>query len=108
MLAEVRPALRTGPLSNCSHARSHTILAPREECLSLVRRLQDDGLTNASMYLRNILVQPGPLSAPRDERTMEKPSFRLIDFGRAVLRRKSGFEKQRKHDLDKATALLSL
>ena len=34
------------------------------------------------MYARNMLVQPGPLSAPRTERSMDTPSFRIIDFGR--------------------------
>lgn len=28
------------------------------------------------------LVQPGPLSAPRAARSLDTPSFRLIDFGR--------------------------
>ena len=38
------------------------------------------------MYVRNMLVQPGPLSRPREERTMDEPSFRIIDFGRVETR----------------------
>ena len=34
------------------------------------------------MYSRNILVQPGPLSALPEERSPDTPSFRVIDFGR--------------------------
>jgi hypothetical protein len=34
------------------------------------------------MYLRNILVQPGPLSRAPSARSLSCPSFRLIDFGR--------------------------
>ncbi len=29
-----------------------------------------------------MLIQPGPLSAPRAARSLDTPSFRLIDFGR--------------------------
>ena len=37
-----------------------------------------------SFYVRNILVQPGPLTAPPHKRSKKTPSFRLIDFGRAM------------------------
>ena len=36
------------------------------------------------MYVRNILWQPGPLSKPPEERSRHTPSFRIIDFGRAM------------------------
>ena len=52
-------------------------------CFDLVLRLQAAGFTNGSMYRRNMVVQPGPLSAPPDKRSMDNPSFRIIDFGRA-------------------------
>ncbi|KAI0767604.1 hypothetical protein C8Q74DRAFT_967035 [Fomes fomentarius] len=55
----------------------------REECLALVERLHRAGVLHGSTYARNMLVQPGPLSAPRSERTMGHPSFRLIDLGRS-------------------------
>ena len=38
------------------------------------------------MYMRNMVVQPGPLNVPRPERTMKQPSFRIIDFGRMQMR----------------------
>lgn len=35
-----------------------------------------------SGYVRNIMVQPGPLHRPPSERSIKTPSFRIIDFGR--------------------------
>lgn len=46
-------------------------------------RLHYAGFTQGSFYVRNILVQPGPLTAPPEERSSKTPSFRVIDFGRA-------------------------
>jgi hypothetical protein len=34
------------------------------------------------MYARNIVVQPGPLSVPPENRSLDEPSYRIIDFGR--------------------------
>ena len=50
-------------------------------CLQLVTRLHAAGFAQNSMFVRNVLVQPGPLSAPRTVRSYKTPSFRLIDFG---------------------------
>ncbi|KAI8989009.1 hypothetical protein BD414DRAFT_485695 [Trametes punicea] len=58
----------------------------RRKCLDLFRRLHAAGFTQGSAYRRNMLIQPGPLSVPRDERTVDLPSFRLIDFGRGEAR----------------------
>ncbi|KAI0329808.1 hypothetical protein GY45DRAFT_1324614 [Cubamyces sp. BRFM 1775] len=55
----------------------------RTECFSLMMRLHELRITQGSFYERNVLVQPGPLSAPPSMRTLDKPSFRIIDFGRA-------------------------
>ena len=46
-------------------------------------RLHDEGINQGSFYVRNILRQPGPLTAPPEMRSMDTPSFRVIDFGRA-------------------------
>ncbi|RPD64347.1 hypothetical protein L227DRAFT_325989 [Lentinus tigrinus ALCF2SS1-6] len=54
----------------------------RLECLSLYHRLHEAGFIQCSAYRRNILVQPGPLSVPRQERSFAAPSFQIIDFGR--------------------------
>ena len=35
-----------------------------------------------SPYARNVLVQPGPLTHPPERRSLDTPSFRVIDFGR--------------------------
>lgn len=48
-----------------------------------MRRLHIAGFTQNSFYVRNILVQPGPLTAPPKKRSKKTPSFRLIDFGRS-------------------------
>ena len=48
---------------------------------------------NGSMFLRNMVVQEGPLSMPREERTMEHPSFRVIDFGRGTSVERHGRRK---------------
>jgi hypothetical protein len=36
------------------------------------------------MYERNVLVQPGPLTVPRPNRSLDEPSYRIIDFGRGI------------------------
>lgn len=56
----------------------------KSECYSLMLRLHYDGFTQGSFYVRNILTQPGPLTAPPDRRSKKTPSFRVIDFGRGV------------------------
>jgi hypothetical protein len=45
-------------------------------------RLHYAGFTQGSFFVRNILTQPGPLSASPEERSSSTPSFRIIDFGR--------------------------
>ncbi|KAI0649760.1 hypothetical protein C8Q79DRAFT_1006101 [Trametes meyenii] len=54
----------------------------RVDCFNLYCRLGDAGFVQASPYTRNMLVQPGPLSVPPERRSLEQPSFRIIDFGR--------------------------
>jgi hypothetical protein len=36
------------------------------------------------MYHRNVLVQPGPLSVSRANRSLNEPSYRIVDFGRGT------------------------
>ncbi|KAI0819887.1 hypothetical protein BC628DRAFT_1525296 [Trametes gibbosa] len=55
----------------------------RTECFSLVLRLHALGITQRSFWVRNIMIQPGPLWVPPARRTFDCPSFRIIDFGRA-------------------------
>ncbi|CDO76773.1 hypothetical protein BN946_scf184978.g2 [Trametes cinnabarina] len=59
----------------------------RTECFSLVLRLHELQIVQGSFYVRNILIQPGPLAVPPKLRTMDNPSFRIIDFGRAQVLR---------------------
>ena len=62
-------------------------LASRILLHSMVRRLHRAGFSQGSFSPRNILVQPGPLHVPPAERTMDKPSYRIIDFGRGINQR---------------------
>jgi tRNA A-37 threonylcarbamoyl transferase component Bud32 len=57
--------------------------ADRKQCISLVARLHRAGYVHNSLYTRNILMQPGPLTRPPSLRSIDTPSFRLIDLGRA-------------------------
>jgi hypothetical protein len=50
--------------------------------LSLIFRLLEAGIHQGSAYHRNVLIQPGPLTAQPSLRSMSTPSFRVIDFGR--------------------------
>ena len=39
-------------------------------------------ICQGSFYVRNIMSQPGPLTAPPEECSAATPSFRIIDYGR--------------------------
>ena len=54
----------------------------RTECFSLLLRLHDLLIRQGSFYMRNVMIQPGPLTLPPELRSFRSPSFRLIDFGR--------------------------
>jgi hypothetical protein len=45
-------------------------------------RLHNARFIQGSIYERNILVQPGPLTLPRAERSLDNPPYWLIEFGR--------------------------
>ncbi|KAF8268121.1 hypothetical protein EI94DRAFT_1800879 [Lactarius quietus] len=55
-----------------------------EAIVGIFNRLHNARFTQGSVYVRNILVQPGPLTSPRLECSFDSPSYRLIDFGRGV------------------------
>ena len=57
-------------------------------------RLHENGFVQQSVSDRNLLVQPGPLSAAPDKRSLKTPSFRLIDFGRGMFRDNKDFNKE--------------
>ncbi|KAI0634600.1 hypothetical protein C8Q77DRAFT_1056782 [Trametes polyzona] len=54
----------------------------RTECFSLILRLHYLEIVQGSFYVRNVMIQPGPLTVRPSERTFDTPSFRIIDFGR--------------------------
>ncbi|KAI5831343.1 hypothetical protein K523DRAFT_335844 [Schizophyllum commune Tattone D] len=64
----------------------------RQECADMYLRLHEAGWVHGSVAYRNTVVQKGPLYLPPEERTMDEPSFRIIDFGRAVKDEKEGHE----------------
>lgn len=71
------------PARRVSRSVLLTVHLTRTEVFSLVLRLHDLHITQGSFYVRNIMIQPGPLSFPRAHRSFKRPSFRIIDFGRA-------------------------
>lgn len=54
----------------------------RDTIVGLYDRLHKASFTQCSVYPRNVLVQPGPLTHPPAERSFDTPSYRIIDFGR--------------------------
>ncbi|KAF7416122.1 hypothetical protein PC9H_002382 [Pleurotus ostreatus] len=76
----------------------------RTECLSFLVRLYLEDISHSSFYPRNIMVQPGPLTKAPKDRTMQHPSFRLIDLGRAdhwkMHTKREVEEYKRKHGKD--------
>ena len=48
----------------------------------MMLRLHYEGFIQGSFYVRNIVVQKGPLTVPPEQRSKKTPSFRVIDFGR--------------------------
>ncbi|KAF8333621.1 uncharacterized protein EI90DRAFT_587407 [Cantharellus anzutake] len=56
----------------------------RDQCLSLPHRLHLEDYLHNSAHIRNIVVQPGPLTLPPEHRSLKDPSFRLVDFGRTI------------------------
>ncbi|KAK0454137.1 uncharacterized protein EV420DRAFT_1273200 [Desarmillaria tabescens] len=58
----------------------------RELIYSFAIRIHRCGVSQGSFFDRNVLVQPGPLSAPPSMRSPSTPSFRVIDFGRGERR----------------------
>ncbi|KII95555.1 hypothetical protein PLICRDRAFT_170195 [Plicaturopsis crispa FD-325 SS-3] len=69
------------PISPKGHKMT---LDQKTECYSLFARLHYENISQQSVFTRNIVVQPGPLTRPPHERTMKHPSYRIIDFGRAI------------------------
>lgn len=64
---------------------SLTELRFRTECFSLILRLNVMNIIQGSFYVRNVMIQPGPLTAPPSLRSFDWPSFRIIDFGRGEM-----------------------
>ncbi|KAI0289416.1 hypothetical protein B0F90DRAFT_1794481 [Multifurca ochricompacta] len=56
----------------------------QEPVLSLFKRLHEANFVQGSPSPRNVVVQPGPLTVPKGERSLHKPSYRILDFGRGL------------------------
>ncbi|TBU57919.1 hypothetical protein BD310DRAFT_820528 [Dichomitus squalens] len=72
--------------------------AQRWECHRLLESLHAAGfiMRQPAMTTDKMLAQPGLLTAPRAERSLATPSFRLVDFGRGFARsisKPEGFEE---------------
>ena len=59
------------------------IILLRTQLHAMFGILHHAGFIQGSVYPRNVLIQPGPLTIPRSKRSLASPSFRIIDFGRA-------------------------
>ncbi|KAI1792710.1 hypothetical protein LXA43DRAFT_1073628 [Ganoderma leucocontextum] len=89
--------------------------AQRWGCYHLLDGLHDAGFVAGqhapTAWTEKMLVQPGPLAAPREVRSYATPSFRLVDFGRSRCRQ-AGFEEHWQkwcdQDLDGAFDALQL
>jgi hypothetical protein len=49
-----------------------------------LKRLHKANFVRGSMNERNIFVQPDPLNLPLADRLLDKPSYRIVDFGRGL------------------------
>lgn len=58
------------------------------ECYSLIIRLHFQDFHHNSFRTHSILVQPGPLILPPHLRSMDRPSFRCINFSRTQTEKK--------------------
>ena len=59
------------------------IILLRTQLASMFVNLRELEFLQGSVYPRNMLIQPGPLTVPPSKRSLASPSFRIIDFGRA-------------------------
>ena len=59
------------------------IILFRTQLHAMFNIFHEAGFLQGSVYPRNILIQPGPLTYPCSKRSLASPSFRIIDFGRA-------------------------
>ncbi|KAI9449666.1 hypothetical protein BJY52DRAFT_1126563 [Lactarius psammicola] len=72
-------------LEPCGEPVNAEMLSSDGDTISgIFERLHNARFAQKSTYPRNIVVQPGPLTHPRAERSFNDPSYRLIDFGRGV------------------------
>ncbi|KAL1744186.1 hypothetical protein HDZ31DRAFT_39187 [Schizophyllum fasciatum] len=72
----------------------------RHECADMYMRMHQAGWVHGSVFPRNTVVQKGPLYLPPEERTMDEPSFRVIDFGRSMQDKTKGAELRWREDQD--------
>jgi len=79
---QVKPAELSKSNRGLAMLTPRNATANRDTIASLYSRLHDANFTQGSVYPRNVLVQPGPLTNPPAERSFDDPSYRIIDFGR--------------------------
>jgi hypothetical protein len=70
------------PIKKSGLANADTAMNRKTTIVGMFDRLHNARFIQGSIYERNILVQPGLLTQPRAERSLDNPSYRLIDFGR--------------------------
>ncbi|KAJ7073032.1 hypothetical protein C8F01DRAFT_973874 [Mycena amicta] len=97
-------------LENCGQEIAAYQMSPREKmiCSTFVNRLWAAGFMQGSVYERNFVVQRGPLTDPPHLRSLDNPSFRIIDFGRGEWLNKAQREKDCKQMTNEQLRVMKL
>ncbi|KAH9170045.1 hypothetical protein EDB89DRAFT_1351107 [Lactarius sanguifluus] len=78
-----QPYLATGALRRSESRTTQELSTSHKDIiLGMFDRLHNARFTQKSTHRGNVLVQPGPLTHPLAERSLDNPSYRIIDFGR--------------------------
>ncbi|KIY65467.1 hypothetical protein CYLTODRAFT_356774 [Cylindrobasidium torrendii FP15055 ss-10] len=56
----------------------------RATVYSFAHRLHRRGIVHGAIEAPNVLVQPGPLSKPPSQRSIDTPSYRIVNWGAAL------------------------
>ncbi|KAJ7599210.1 hypothetical protein C8J56DRAFT_770416, partial [Mycena floridula] len=87
--------------NDLDHHQKRLEAEDRHIIFSYAVRLHRAGVTQGSFYERNVLIQPGPLSQPPSLRSLDTPSFRIIDFGRAAMYDQDDWDSNREFDIER-------
>ncbi|KAH9029968.1 hypothetical protein EDB85DRAFT_1964808 [Lactarius pseudohatsudake] len=78
----ISPILLLEPCGERIKDNSELSTSTKDTILGMFDRLHNARFTQKSTHRGNVLVQPGPLTHPLAERSLDNLSYRIIDFGR--------------------------